>query len=135
MDLFSFVTDNVTELLVKVMEFTEARQKILIRNIRCADEAGFIPQDVPMEEFCALMDAAIAEHAENRRLVLGASEHICFEGRSGFEVYSVADTAAQSLLRSDRESYLKDQVVRLVENSLHQRIAAQLLRQTDCAAV
>jgi len=135
MDLLSFVTDNVTELLVKVMEFTEARQKILIRNIRCVDDAGFVPQDVPMEEFCVLMDAAIAEHADSRRLVLGGSEHIRFDGRNGFEVYSVADTVALELRKSDREAYLKDQVAKLVENALHQRVAAQLLRQTDCAAV
>ena len=131
MDLLSLVTDNVTELLVKVIEFTEGRQKLLIRNIRGVDKPGYAPRDLPVDEFCGLMNVAIGEHAVNHRLLMQDTDHIKFDASGGFEARAVIDDDALSLLAEDRDGYIKLQTERLLENSLHQRMAAELLRSTE----
>jgi flagellar basal body rod protein FlgB len=51
MNLPSLITDNITELLVKIIEFTQRRQKILIRNINNVRSPGFVPKDLAVDEF------------------------------------------------------------------------------------
>ena len=51
----------------------------------------------------------------------------------GFEVKPVIDTYAEELLEENQEQYIKLQIDKLLENSLNQRIAAELLRQRQMA--
>ena len=51
MNLSSLITDNVTELLVKILEFTHARQKILTRNMNNIHNPGFVPTDLAVDDF------------------------------------------------------------------------------------
>ncbi len=129
MNLLSLITDNITELLVKIIEFTETRQKILTRNVRNIDSPDYVPKDLAVEEFCRLMRHAINEHIENQRLVLRDTESIKFGIDGGFAVEPVVDAAATKLLRENRDRYLELQMNKILENSLNQRVAVELLRQ------
>lgn len=129
MNLTSLITDNVTELLVKIIEFTQTRQKVLTRNINNIDEPGFLPRDLLVDEFSDLLHDAIDEHIRSRRLVLRDTENIKFGVSGRFEVRPVVDRYAVELLEGDRDEYIELQINKLVENSLNQRIAAELLRQ------
>ena len=51
--LSTAATDNISELLFKILEFTQHRQKILIQNINFADRPGFVPKDLPVDEYLA----------------------------------------------------------------------------------
>ena len=98
MNLPSLITDNITELLVKIIEFTQARQKILTGNVNDIHSPGFVPKDLAVGEFSDLMNQAIDEHTRNRRLVLCDSENVKFGAAGSFEVKPVVDKYAQALL-------------------------------------
>ena len=129
MNLPSLITDNITELLVKIIEFTQTRQKILTQNINNIHSSGFIPKDLAVDEFCDLMSEAINEHIRNQRLVLRDTENIKFGAAGSFEVKPAVDEYAKELLEENQDEYLELQINKLLENSLNQRVAAKLLRQ------
>ena len=125
----SLFTDNITELLVKIIEFTQTRQKILTLNINSINNPGFAPKDLAVDDFCSLLSNAINEHITNRRLVLCDTENIKFGIGGSFSVEPVTDKYAKQLLEENQDEYLELQINKLLENSLNQRIAAELLRQ------
>ncbi len=127
MDPGPLIRDGVTELLVNIIEFTNIRQKILNQNINNMHTPSYVPQDLPIDEFSELLDDAIDEHIRNRQFLLCDSSNIKFGG--GLYVRPVSDGAATSLLEEDRDKYLELQIDKLMENSLNQRLAAELLRQ------
>ncbi len=129
MKLQSVVTDNIAEVLVKIIEFTQARQKVLIRNINNIGVCGFEPEDMPVVEFSHLMNNAINEHITNQRLLLCDTENIKFGIGGSFEVKAVTDKTSRELLEENQDAYLEQQIQKLLENSLNQKIAAGLLRK------
>jgi len=129
MNMTALVTDNITDVLVKIINFTRTRQKLLTLNINNAREPGFVPMDLPVDDFCQALNEAIAEHIRNRRLLLRDTENIKFGCEGAFEVRAVIDEDAKKLLAEDPDRYLESQLDKLLENSLNQRIAAELLKQ------
>ncbi|MHC4603111.1 MAG: hypothetical protein ACYS6W_07245 [Planctomycetota bacterium] len=129
MNLSSMVTDNITELLVKIIEFTHARQKILIQNINNIDIPGFAPKDLVVDEFSVVLNDAIVEHIHNQRLLLRDTENIKFGDSGSVEAKPIVDKYAKELLEENQDKYLELQINKLLENSLNQRIAAKLLKQ------
>ena len=125
----SLITDNIAELLVKIIEFTQPRQKILTQNINNIHSPGFVPKDLVVDEFSDLLNHAIDEHIQNQRLVLRDTENIKFGISGSFEVKPVVDKYAKELLEENPDEYLELQINKLLENSLNQRVAAELLRQ------
>jgi flagellar basal body rod protein FlgB len=122
------IIDGITELLVNIIEFTNIRQKVLHQNINNVHVCGYVPQELPVDEFSELLDNAIDEYIQNRHLPLCDSSNIKFGG-GGLYVEPISDRAALSLLEEDRDKYLESQIDKLMENSLNQRLAAELLRQ------
>jgi flagellar basal body rod protein FlgB len=129
MNLLHLTTDNIAEILIKIIHFTHARQKILAQNIKNMFSPGFTPEDLSVEEFSALLDDAIDEHIQNQRLVLRDTDKIKFGPNGGFEVFAVTDEYAKELLEQDLDEYVELQIDKLLENAINQRVAAQLLRQ------
>jgi flagellar basal body rod protein FlgB len=129
MNLPTITTDNITEVLLKIIEFTQSRQKILIQNINTMHTAGFAPRDLQVDEFSRLIAQALAEHACNNRLVLQDSENVKFGTNGSFEVTPVIDKEAGMLFEQNRDEYLRCQIIKMLENSLNQRIAVDLLKQ------
>ncbi|MHC4498979.1 MAG: hypothetical protein ACYS21_07695 [Planctomycetota bacterium] len=129
MNLPSLITDNVTELLVKIIEFTQTRQKILSRNINDINSPTFVPRDLAVDEFSDLMHGAINEHVRSQRLMLRDTDNVKFGFGGSFEAKSVVDEHAKQLLEENRDEYLELQINKLMENSLNQKVAAELLRQ------
>ena len=129
MNLTSLIADNITEILVKIIEFTETRQKILTRNITSIHDPGFVPKDLAVDEFSNSLNNAIDEHIRNQRLVLRDTENVKFGVSGSFKVKSLIDECGKELLEESRDEYLELQINRLSENSLNQRVAAELLRQ------
>ncbi len=129
MNLTSLVTDNITEILVKIIEFTHTRQKIIIRNITCMNNPGFVPHKLAVKEFSGLLNSAIDEHIQNQRLLLRDTENIKFGTSGDFEVKPTVDSHGKLLLEKNRDEYLEVQIKKLLENSLNQRVAAEILRK------
>jgi len=128
MDMLSLIPDNLSELLVKILQFTEQRRDLLYRNIHNTRTPGFIPQDMPVLEFAGALNGALAEHVHNHRLLFCDTENITFGPNSLMQIAPIADTHAETLLREDRDEYLEWQVNKLLENSLNRKVAAELLR-------
>ena len=131
MNLTSVITDNMAELLVKIIEFTQIRQKLLTRNINNIHSPAFVPKDLAVNEFSKLLNNAINEHVRSQRLVLCDTENIKFGAAGSFEVKPVVDKYAKELIEGSPDEYLELQVNKLLENSLNQRLAAELLRQKE----
>jgi hypothetical protein len=129
MNLPAISTDNITEVLLKIIEFTQSRQKILIQNINTMHSFGFVPKDLPVIEFSKLMAQALAEHAATGRLVLHDGVNVKFGPNGSFEVIAAADEEAKFLFEQNRDEYLHKQIDKMLENSINQRIAVDLLRQ------
>ena len=129
MNLLPLVNDNINELLIRIIEFTNIRQKILIQNIKSTHSPGFVPKDLRVKEFCNLINDAINEHIQNRRLVLRDTEHIKFSISSNIEAKPMVDEYAKELFEEKRYEYFELQINKLLENSINQRIAAELLKQ------
>ena len=129
MNLTSLVTDNITELLVKIIEFTCTRQKIIIRNITNMNNPGFVPKKLAVKEFSGLLNNAINEHIQNQRLLLRDTESIKFGTSGSFEIKPTVDKQSKLLLKKNRDEYLEEQINSLLENSLNQKVATELLRQ------
>ena len=129
MNLTSLITDNITEILVKIIEFTHTRQKVLAQNITNIHEPGFVPKDLAVDEFSSSLNNAINEHIRNQRLVLCDTENIKFGVSGNIEVKPLVDECSKELLEENRDEYLELQINKLSENSLNQRLATELLRQ------
>jgi len=129
MNLQTLATDNITELLLKIIEFTQTRQKILIQNINAMHTGGFVPKDLPVDEFSKVMLQALNEHAHSQRLLLQDGQNIKFGAGGSFKTTPIIDEQAKRLFEQDRDEYLRDQVSKLLENSLNQRVATELLKQ------
>lgn len=129
MKIASLITDNITELLVKIIEFTRTRHKILARNISNISSLGFVPQDLVADEFSDLLNNAIDEHIANRRLVLRDTENVKFGMGGNFKVKPTVDKYAKDLLDENRDKYIELQKNKLLENTINQRVAAELLKQ------
>jgi len=128
MDLISPISDNLSELLLKVLQFTASRRSTLYRNIRKMRAPGFLPQDMPVLEFAHAMNGAIAEHLLNERLLFRDTENIEFGENGTMHLSSVPDTYAEALLAANSDEYLEHQIDKLLENSLNRRVAENLLR-------
>jgi flagellar basal body rod protein FlgB len=129
MNMTSLITDNIAELLVKIIEFTQHRQKILIRNLRNIQRLGFVPKDLAVEEFCSLLNIAIDEHLQNQRLLFCDTDNIKFAAAGKLDIQPTTDTYADKLLKENLDDYLELQINKLLENALNQKIAVELLRQ------
>lgn len=129
MNLSLPITDNITEILVKIIKFTRARRQILMQNISNLHNPAFVPKDLAVDEFCELLDGAIQEHLRSRCLVLCDTENIKFGAEGAFEVKPIPDEHAIKLLEKNRDEYLELQMNKLLENSLNRKVAAELLRQ------
>jgi flagellar basal body rod protein FlgB len=129
MNLMSLMTDNITEILIKIVKFTQIRQKIIIQNIINVQNPGFIPKELEVNEFSDVLNNAIDEHVRNQRLVLRDTENIKFGASGSIELKPIIDEHGIKLLEQNREQYIERQINKLWENSLNQKLAAELLRK------
>lgn len=128
MDLTSLIPDNLSDLLLKIVEFTTSRRALLHQNIRESRTEGFIPRDMPILEFAHAMNGAIAEHVQNRRLLFRDTENITFGPNGTMHVAPVPDADAQRLLQESPDEYLEQQIRKLLENALNRTVAEDLLK-------
>jgi flagellar basal body rod protein FlgB len=129
MDLLSLIPDNIAEVLVEILRFTELRRRLLHGNIHGVDVPGFTPQDMPVREFAEILNDAVAEHLRNHRLLFRDTPNITFGPGSSTRIRPVVDTHAHALLQKSRDEYMELQVNKLLENALNRKVAAELLRQ------
>lgn len=129
MNLQAMITDNISELLVKIIEFTQNRQKILTCNINRMHNCDFMPMDLAVDEFSDVLNTAIAEHMRTHRLVLCDTENIKFGVGGQLETRPIINSEAFELFEESQDEYIEDQINRLLENSLNQRVAAELLKE------
>ena len=130
----SLITDNISEVLVKIIEFTKARHEILSENLNNAENPDFTPRDLAVEEFSSLLQSALKEHIQNKRIVFFDSDNIKFDINSHFKVNVIVDAYAKELLKKNKDEYIKFQVNKLLENSLNHKVAAEILRQKKAFA-
>jgi len=129
MNVSGMVTDNITELLVKIIDFTVSRHKILTENVNNLHTPGFVPMDLPVGDFAVLMECAIAEHKRTKRLLWCDTDKIKFGANGAITTEPVSDEKAQRLLETDINEYLALQLKKLSENAINQKVAAELLKQ------
>lgn len=129
MKMVPVVTDNITELLLKIVEFTDRRQKVLADNIKNIDRNGFFPTDLAVDDFSSALNLAITEHCQSNRLLLCDTESVKFGTNGSVSAEAELDHEAKGLLEDDRDQYLESQLDKLLENTLNQKIAKELLCQ------
>jgi flagellar basal body rod protein FlgB len=116
MNITPLITDNITEILVKIIEFTHNRQKILTQNITNLNNPGFVPKELAVNEFSDLLNNALDEHIRNQRLILCDTENIKFGVSGSFEVKPILDEQSKELLEENRDGYLELQINKLLDS-------------------
>jgi hypothetical protein len=129
MNVSTTVTDNITEVLTRIVEFTERRRDVLTRNLFDYRQPGFRPVDLPVGEFSECMTEAVSEHIRNQRLVLCDRPSVSFGADGHFDALPQVDTQAEKMLQTDIKQYLQVQIQKLSENLMNNRIAVELLGQ------
>jgi hypothetical protein len=123
------IADNVSDVLVKIIYFTQLRRRVLHANIDNAGHPDLTPQDLPVQELAEALSVAVAEHLQSHRLLFRDTANIQFGPNNTMKVWPVADSRAHELLQTDRDEYMEYQVNKLLENCLNRRVAEELLRQ------
>jgi len=129
MDLLSFIPDNITEVLAKIVLFTELRRGILNGNVRGIHTRGYMPRDLPVLEFANLLNVAVSEHLQHHRLLFRDTTNITFGDGGTMRIHPIADEHAGALLQTNPEEYLNLQTSRLEENSLNWLVARELMQR------
>lgn len=127
MKLSQTTTDNVTEVLEKIIKFTERRNHLLRHNIEQINDEELVAMDLDVEDFAKLMTEAILEHIQSKRLLLCDSETTRFGQGGSFECTPVVDEQAMFLLKRDPDEYICQQIKKLSENFINHRMATELL--------
>jgi hypothetical protein len=132
------IADNISDVLVKIIYFTQLRRHVLNENLRNAGDLDFTPQEMPVRELAEALSVAVAEHLQNRRLLFRDTPNIKFGPNNTMRAWPVADANARALLQTDHDEYMQLQINKLLENCLNRRVAEELLRQkcgayTPCA--
>jgi len=127
MNLSATTTDNITEVLEKIIKFTERRNHLLMRNIEEVDDENLVPVDLDVEDFAGLMTEAILEYIQNKRLLLCDSETTRFGRGGSFECTPIVDEQAMVLLERDPNEYVCHQIRKLSENFINHKMATELL--------
>ena len=131
MDLSSTTTDNIVEILSKIVTFTQQRHEILMQNIVNINSSDFIPRDLDVSGFADLMTEAVSEHLQNERLLMRDSENIKFGPNGQFKSMPIEDKCAKNLLKKNIKEYLKLQITKLSENMVNQKVARELIKQGE----
>lgn len=139
MDLSSLIRDNIDDILVKIIQFTHIRHRVIADNIKNCRSAGFVPRHVDVEDFAKVMSVALAEHQRSKKLSLCDSHTITFSFGGKLDVRPEMDVAAQKLFTQDFRRYILLQKQRLKENIVNNKTACALLRHkrqsADMAAI
>ncbi len=131
MNISLTAADNITEVLSKILEFTERRRALITQNIMNVNTPGYEPRDLDVTEFADLMTQAISEHILSQRLLLCDGKHIHFGPEGSFETSSIADGRAAELFATDSKEYLHYQTAKLSENLLNSHVAGVLLDRQE----
>jgi hypothetical protein len=129
MDLLPLVPDNIGEVLRQIIRFSERRRHLLHRNIEASDIVGYVPHDLPVDEFAEALNGALVEHLANRRLLFRDTANIQFGKNGQMQLQPIVDDEAMNLLDTDRGAYLELQIRKLLENALNRTIAQELTKQ------
>ena len=127
MNLSQTTTDNITEVLEKIIKFTERRNYLLTHNIEEVWDVNLVPMDLDVEDFSELMTRAIREHIQNKRLLLCDSATIRFGRGGSFECTPIVDEEAVFLLERDPKEYICHEIRKLSENFINNKTATELL--------
>lgn len=128
MDLSALIRDNIDDILVKIIQFTHIRHRVIADNIKNCRRADFVPRRVDVEDFAKVMSVALAEHQRSKKLSLCDSHTITFSFGGKLDVRPETDTAAQNLFNQDFRRYILLQKQRLKENIVNNKTACALLR-------
>lgn len=123
------IADNISDVLTKIIYFTQLRRRVLHDNLHKADHPGFTPQDLPVRELAEALNVAVAEHLQRRRLLFRDTSHIQFGPNNTMQVRPILDPHAHVLLQTNRDEYTEHQIRKLLENCLNRKVAEELLRQ------
>lgn len=126
-ELSSLVRDNIDEILVRIIQFTNIHHNLISENIRGYRAAGFVPMYVDVEDFAKVISVALAEHQKTKRLALCDSRTVTFLQGGEFAVEPQVDFEAADLMCSDLPGYLDLQKSRLRENIANNKAACALL--------
>ncbi len=128
MDLKTLSADNIEELLVKIIEFTRKRHRIIKSNLKNSKNPEYQPLDLEVEDFSEKLKFALSQHLQNHRLVWSDSENIKFGPKGELKLKPIKDLYAKELMFSDHDEYVEYQVEKLTENTINQKVASQLIK-------
>lgn len=131
MKLTTIHTDNITEILMRIIEFTDRRREVLTRNLFDYKSDDFRPKDLAVSEFAECMTEAVSEHLQSRRLLMCDKANVSFGEEGTFNTCEIVDSESEALLQSNTKQYLQTQINKLSENLMNNRIAVELLKQKN----
>ncbi len=125
-ELSSLVRDNIDEMLVRIIQFTNIHHNILTENIRNCRQNNFVPMYVDVDDFAKVVSVALSEHQRSKRLAMCDSRTIRFTLGGEFSVEPQTDIEAAILIEEDFQAYIELQKNRLKDNMSNNKTACAL---------
>lgn len=122
--MVAVTSTHMAVLISEIIRLTTARSRLIIKNLICKDEPGFVPHDLPIEQIAGHLDAAL--DCANGLCSGQTGRHLLWQLEG---VQPQPDPYACHLLQMDPAGYVRYQKDRLIENLLNQRIARRMLDQ------
>ncbi len=117
--------------LEQVMAFTEARHEVLANNISNIDTVGYKMQDLPVEEFLAALDEAIADRdrgGASRLLRMQSTRNLHWDESGRLQAEPVEIQNNNILFHDDNNRFVEKQMSAMAKNALLHNVSAELLR-------
>ena len=117
--------------LQQVMSFTQERQEVLANNISNFDTVGYKMQDLPVEEFMAALDEAIADRDRggvSRPLRMRSTGNLHWDQVGRLHAQPVEIENNNILFHDNNNRFVEKQMSAMAKNALLHNVSAELLR-------
>ncbi len=131
MFLDSLLNRGSTPVLEQVMNFTEARHAVLANNISNFDTPGYKMQDLPVGEFDAALQDAVARREQkggSAPLEMNSTRHFQWDSLGKLETTAVELEDNNILFHDDNNRFVEKQMSEMAKNALRHNVTVEMLR-------
>ena len=117
--------------LQQVMAFTQERHKVLANNISNLDTVGYKMQDLPVADFFAALDEAIAEQGRGgagRPLRMRSTGNLHWDQAGRLHAKPIEIKNNNILFHDNNNRFVEKQMSAMAKNALLHNVSAELLR-------
>ncbi len=131
MFLESLLNRGAVPVLEQVMNFTQQRHSVLVNNISNFDTPGYKMQDLPVAEFDAALQEAVARREQKGGagpLEMRPTRHLRWDGSGTLQAEAAELEDNNILFHDDNNRFVEKQMSEMAKNTLRHNVTVEMLR-------